>query len=212
MPNLKVLSLSDVQLPKIYSEEIRRLYSDVDLVLGCGDLPYFYLEYVVDMLGKPVFFVRGNHDSAIEFSQKGDRSHPWGAEDLHRRVICHEGLLIAGLEGSVRYSSGRFQYTQSEMWELVLRLVPALFWNFLRHGRALDVLVAHSPMWDFMDRPDPAHRGFKALRWLVRVFRPKYFFHGHIHVDGTEQRYGEFRNTKVINSTGAVVTEIQLNG
>jgi len=211
MKKLRILSLSDVIVSKVHSAEIRDLYGDVDLVIGCGDLPYYYLEYVVDKLKKPVFFVRGNHASPIEYSHKGNRKFPRGALDLHRHVINHNGLLIAGFEGSIRYSRAKYQYTQGEMWEFVIRLVPILIWNQLRYGRALDILVAHSPLWGFNDRSDPAHRGFRALSWLVRTFKPRYFFHGHIHVSKNDPRTSVYKETYVINSTGAVVTDVELN-
>lgn len=209
---MKVLALSDILLPSVYSPALVELYGDVDFVLCCGDLPYYYVEYVVEVLKKPVFFVRGNHASLVEYSHKGDRNHPWGAIDLHQRVVLHQGLLIAGLEGSIRYNRGNFQYTQEEMWGMVLRMAPRLIWNVFRHGRALDILVTHSPAWGINDRQDRPHQGFRALRWLLRVFKPKYHFHGHIHIDATDDRESQFHGTRVINSTGALVRELKLDG
>ncbi len=95
---------------------------------------------------------------------------------------------------------------------MVLRMVPRLLWNRLLHGRALDILVTHSPSWGVMDRQDPTHQGFRALRWLVRVFKPAYHFHGHIHVGNGEDKQSAFHGTKVINSVGAVVEELELDG
>lgn len=209
---MKILSLSDILLKSVYSAELIELYGDVDFVISCGDLPYYYLEYVVDHLKKPVFFVRGNHANPIEYSKKGNRTHPWGAMELHGRVLMHQNVLIAGFEGSIRYNEGPFQYTQQEMWLLVLRMLPKLLLNIIRHGRALDILVSHSPSWGVMDRPDPAHQGFRALRWLVSIFKPKYHFHGHIHIDTSESRKTQFHDTQVINSVGALVTELDLHG
>ena len=209
---MKILSLSDILLKSIYSSDLPKLYGDVDFVISCGDLPYYYLEYVVDNLKKPVFFVRGNHDNPLEYSHKGNRTHPWGAVDLHGSILLHQNLLIAGLEGSIRYNKGPFQYSQQEMWALVFRMLPMLIWNTIRHGRALDILVSHSPLWGVKDKPDAAHQGFQALRWLVRTFKPTYHFHGHIHIDPSDPRVTQFHDTQVINSVGALVKELDISG
>ena len=42
---MKVLAVSDRVQEQIYSPAIRTRYSDVGLVLGCGDLPYYCLLY-----------------------------------------------------------------------------------------------------------------------------------------------------------------------
>ncbi|MGW8250128.1 MAG: hypothetical protein ACWGO1_05765, partial [Anaerolineales bacterium] len=83
-PPVKVLSLSDVIVQFIYSPHIRKRFPDVELVIGCGDLPYYYLEYIISSLNVPLFYVRGNHDKEIEYSVSGSRKHPLGGIDLHR--------------------------------------------------------------------------------------------------------------------------------
>ncbi|HZW04931.1 MAG TPA: metallophosphoesterase, partial [Anaerolineaceae bacterium] len=135
---MKILSVSDIELGLIYSAHIAERFGDVDLVISCGDLPYYYLEFMISMLDKPLYFVRGNHASKLEIGVGGVRTAPWGAINLHNRVLRTEsGLLLAGIEGSVRYNRGPYQYTQGEMWWMVLRMVPALLWNKLRYGRYL---------------------------------------------------------------------------
>ena len=47
---MKILALSDVELPAVNSTRIRERFPDVDLVISCGDLPYYYLEYVLSSL------------------------------------------------------------------------------------------------------------------------------------------------------------------
>jgi Icc-related predicted phosphoesterase len=209
---MKVLSLSDQVLESIYSPAVTERFGDVDFVLGCGDLPYYYLEFLVDALHKPVFFVRGNHAAEVEYSSAGpDRHAPWGAIDLHRKVVNHRGLLIAGFEGSVRYRVGKFMYTQSEMWNFVLSMAPRLILNRLRYGRALDVLATHTPPLGIQDAPDHAHCGFAAYRWLLKVFKPRYHFHGHIHVYHKDTPVvTRFRDTVVINTYGYRETNLQI--
>lgn len=180
---MKLLAVSDTEIGFLYSPMIKERFQDVDLILSCGDLPYYYIEYMISMLDIPCYFVRGNHSSSKEFGVAGTRKSPWGAVDLHRRSTKDDtGLLLAGLEGSLRYNTGPHQHTQSEYWGLVLSLVPHFLMNKLTHGRYLDIFIAHAPPWQVHDADDLPHRGIKAFRWLIKVFQPVYFLHGHIHV------------------------------
>lgn len=179
---MKLLAVSDEELGVIYSPQIAQRFHDLDLVIGCGDLSYNYLEYIISMLDVPCYFVRGNHSSQIEIGVNGERTAPWGAVDLHRRVARDEtGLLMAGIEGSIRYNEGPHQYTQSEMWWSAFLLSPSLFLNKLKYGRFLDILVTHAPPWGIHDMEDLPHNGAKAFNWLIRVFKPLYHLHGHVH-------------------------------
>ncbi len=75
-----------------------------------------------------------------------------------------------------------YMYSESEMRVVVAQMVPRLLWNRQRVGRALDVLVTHSPPFGIHDRPDLPHTGFKVFLTFLRLFRPRYHLHGHIHV------------------------------
>jgi hypothetical protein len=56
------------------------------------------------------------------------------------------------------------------------------------------------PPRDINDRPDVAHRGFKALRRFLARYRPRYQLHGHIHLyDRSEPHTADFAATKIIN-------------
>ena len=207
---MRILTLSDEVMIPIYSPAVRQRFGGVDLVIGCGDLPYYYLEYVLSMLDAPLFFVRGNHASVVEYGTAGPRCEPMGGTDLHLQVVNHGGLLMAGVEGSARYSRGPFQYTQTEMWQHVLRLAPGLIRNRILYGRPLDIFVSHAPPWGIHDQPDAAHQGIKAFRWLLRVFRPAIHFHGHSHVyrpDTTTET--QFHRTRVINTYPYLETEFR---
>lgn len=208
---MRILSLSDTIVSLIYSPLIRSRYQGVDVIIGCGDLPYYYLEYVFGSLSAPLYYVRGNHDKVVEYSSAGQRSAPHGGIDLHGRTARHQGLLLAGVEGSLRYRPGPFQYTQSEMWWHVFRLVPGLLRNRLLYGRYLDVFITHAPPAGVHDADDLPHRGISAFRWLIKVFRPRLHIHGHIHVyypgQETETRIGA---TRVINTYAWRDTTIEI--
>jgi Icc-related predicted phosphoesterase len=201
---VKLLSISDRQFVFLKSPEVRDKFRDVDLVISCGDLPYYYLESLSDTLHKPLFFVRGNHDPEKEYYSGGIRTFPRGCTDLHAQIVRWNDLLLAGVEGSVRYNNrGVHQYTQTEMWGHVLRLVPRLLLNRVLHGRFLDLFATHAPPWGIHDKDNLTHQGIQAFRWLIERFQPKYHLHGHIHVYHddvqTETRLG---NTQVINTYG----------
>ena len=180
---MKLLGVSDTEIGFLYSPMIAEKFLDIDLILSCGDLPYFYIEYMLSMLNVPCYYVRGNHASDREIGVGGTRRFPWGAVDLHRRCVEDEtGLLLAGLEGSLRYNRGQHQYTQGEYWWMVFSLVPQFLINKARIGRYLDIFLSHAPPWKVHDEQDLPHRGIKAFGWLIKVFQPAYFLHGHIHV------------------------------
>ena len=200
---MKILAVSDVVLDALYSPIVRQRFPDVDLVIGCGDMPYYYLEYILNALDKPAFFVRGNHARVVEYSEHGERTEPHGALNLHRRHYNYRGLLLAGIEGCLRYRPAPFQYTQGEMWRHVLALTPGMILNKLRHGRFLDVLVTHAPAWGVNDQLDLPHRGIKAFLWLAHVFQPTVFLHGHIHIYTPNQaREADIGSVRVINAYG----------
>ena len=197
---MKILAISDQVVPRIYSSRIRDHFSDVEMVLSCGDLPYSYLEYIVTMLGVPCLFVHGNHDHP-EHQEHGSVLHePGGWVNLDGRTMESKGILLAGLEGSIRYSPhATYQYTQRQMALKAWRLSLALFGNRLFRGRYLDVLIAHAPPLDIHDGKDYAHQGFAAFRKLMARFRPRYLLHGHQHVYTPQACRTQYLDTLVIN-------------
>jgi Icc-related predicted phosphoesterase len=207
---MKILAVSDKIVPFIYGPQVRRRFQDVDLILGCGDLAYYYLEFILSILDVPLYFVRGNHDKVVEYSSEGQRTAPHGGQDLHGRLLYEQGLLIAGVQGCLRYRPGQFQYSQMEMWQYVLKLTPGLVYNRARHGRYLDIFVTHAPSAGIHDDDDLPHQGIKAFRWLVTVFQPAYHFHGHVHLYRPDDKVAtQVGRTQVINAFG--FQEVQLN-
>jgi len=197
---IRILSLSDQVVDRIYSPHVKNMFAGVDLILSCGDLPFYYLEYVLDTLNVPMYFVHGNHDPEVEIGNHGERKQPWGAENIHCKLVEHQGVIILGFEGAIRYSDGKHQYTQFEAWRQVLRMVPGLVWKKFSTGRFLDILVTHSPALGLGDDVDPAHTGFQAYRWLLRVFKPRYHLHGHVHIyDNNERKPRIFQETTILN-------------
>ena len=209
---MRILSLSDVVDPFLYSPALIRRCGNIDLLISCGDVPLDYLEYVSSMLGVPLYFVHGNHVREKDVDEGKDQNKFAVGTNLHLRVVRHHsGVLLAGVEGSLRYRQGQHQYSQSEMWMNVLSLVPALIRNRILYGRYLDIFVTHAPEWRIHDEDDLPHRGIKAFNWLIRTFQPAFHLHGHIHVYRpdviTETKVGK---TRVINTYGYKLLELDI--
>ncbi|MDT8306948.1 MAG: metallophosphoesterase [Anaerolineae bacterium] len=199
---MNILAVSDQVQPHLYSSHVRQTYPRLDLIVGCGDLPFYYLDFLVSALDTPLVYVRGNHDSVPQYTIDGRvlMDVPGGV-DIHARVVRVNGLWLGGLEGSMRYRPGApLMYTESEMRYEIARMVPRLLWNQIRYGRALDVLVTHSPPFDIHDRTDRAHTGFRIFHRFMRWFRPSVLLHGHVHLYRRDApRVTRFEETIVIN-------------
>jgi Icc-related predicted phosphoesterase len=218
---LKILCVSDFIDPLVYSASIKERYHDVDFVLSAGDMPLDYLEFIVSSLDKPLLHIFGNHNLEAYELYRSRLPPMFTAEDFQRtmpgqgtthisdRVVRESGLLIAGLGGSMMYNRGLNQWTNFQMNLRILRLVPRLLLNKLLYGRYLDILLTHAPPEGIHDREDPCHKGFKAFLWFMRVFKPRYLLHGHIHLyDLTEVRKSTYNETDIINVYSHYILEI----
>ena len=208
---MKLLAVTDKVVDFIYSPSLVERFGGVDIVLSCGDLPYYYLEYIFTMLNVPLLYVHGNHDPPVEYSSSGRQSTgPGGGINAHRRLIQERGLLVAGLEGSIRYKpQGNYQYSDTEMWSMVMRMAPALMLRRLTSGRPLDIVIAHSPPYGIHNGRDRTHIGFKSFLWLMRWFKPRFLLHGHRHVyNPLEDTETQYEHTTVINVYPYKVLEI----
>jgi uncharacterized protein len=176
---LKVLAVCDEVDSRLYGTSVCARPKP-DLILGCGDLPAYYLDFLVSQLDAPLYAVHGNHD-APPATEQGMQFANCGANWIGGRLVKVKGLLLAGFDGSLRYNEGAYQSSQLQMHAAVRSLAPWLWLNRLRYGRALDVLVTHAPPLGVHDDRDICHTGFQAYRWLLDTFRPRYHVHGHVH-------------------------------
>lgn len=197
---MKTLAVSDEVVERLYSLSNSGHFSGVELLIGCGDLPYPYLENLITLLNIPLFYVPGNHDPLYNPNQT--LSYAEGGSNLDLKLVRHKKFLIGGLGGCVRYRpDGTNQYTQTEAYLRAFRLLPGLLLNRSRYGRALDILITHSPPFGIHDEDTPAHRGLKAINWLLRVAQPRFHFHGHTHFQRRNLSPSEttIGPTKIIN-------------
>jgi len=178
--SVKILALSDQVVERLYDLVPQGHFRDVSLLVGCGDLPYEYLEHMVSALNVDLLYVPGNHDPAHDPRSRATRVQ--GGTNLDLRTYRFRGLLLAGFGGSIRYRpDGPNQYTQAEAYVRAAMLVPALQLNRWRYGKRLDVLITHSPPYGINDDQSAAHSGLRAINWLLRWTRPRFHFHGHMH-------------------------------
>jgi len=202
---MKILCVSDQIDPLVYSNSIKTRFANVDMILSAGDLPMDYLDFIVTNLNKPLLFVFGNHHAAEMVDGDADS---FSSTHLGSKVRKEDGLIIAGLGGSMRYNRGLNQFTELEMYFEIMKLIPALLCNRLFHGRYLDILLTHAPPKGIHDKPDKCHWGFKAFRWFMKMFKPKYLVHGHIHLyDLSDVRRTRCMATEVINAYGHYVID-----
>jgi uncharacterized protein len=196
---VKILAVSDTIVDRLYSSRLKDYFSDVDLILGCGDLPYEYLEFLVSSLDVPLLYVPGNHDP--EYNERNLAARAEGCDNLDRRIEQVKGLTVAGLGGSIRYKQGANQYSQSEMYRRIYSFLPSLLWNRVRTGHNLDLFIAHSPPRGIHDDDDLPHNGFDAFLKILDVVRPRYFLHGHtlVYKSNLESSITKFGETTIIN-------------
>lgn len=177
---VKILAVSDQVVERLYALASGGHFDGVELILGCGDLPYTYLEYLVTVVNAPLYYVPGNHDP--QFDIRDARSRVEGGSNLDLRTVSHKKTLIGGFGGSIRYRpDGTNQYNQTEAYARAFRMLPQLLVNWIKYRHALDILISHSPPFGIHDDNDPAHHGLKALNWLTRIAKPRYLLHGHTH-------------------------------
>lgn len=206
----RVLAVADEVVEALYGDALKEL--DPDLIVGCGDLPFEYLENLVSRTDKPLVYVPGNHDEDLKpdrvptapLGLEDPGPGPQGCDNADARIVEAAGVTIAGLGGSVRYRNGPNQYTQAEMRRRAL-------WLELRvkiKRKRVDIFIAHSPPLGVGDGEDSAHRGFAAFRALIERLQPKLFVHGHLHPYGRRHDDQQIGRTRIVNAVPYRVIEL----
>lgn len=199
---MKILTVSDSVEPALFDNFNAERFPGVDLILSCGDLPPEYLSFLLTRLNVPLYFVRGNHDIRL------DGYKPEGCIDVDGEVAVHQGLRILGLEGSHWYNGKPHQYTERQMRKKIRKIRSKI-----RRRKGADIIITHAPPRHIHDGEDQCHRGFECFLNLIERYAPRYFIHGHMHFNYTEnaQRMTVVNKTKVINSYGHYLFEISVD-
>ena len=196
---MKILLIADEE-SKIYWDFFKKeQFEGIDLIISCGDLKPEYLSFLATMTAVPVLYVRGNHDDKYE------KYPPEGCICIEDRIYNFNGIRILGLGGSYRYKPGINQYTEGQM----TRRVNKMFLK-IKRNRGFDILVTHSPAKGLHDGEDMCHRGFQIFNRLIEKYHPKYFVHGHVHMNYGRQfpREDYIGDTCVVNAFERYVIEI----
>lgn len=196
---MKILFLADEE-SKVYWDYFKKeQFEGIDLIISCGDLKPEYLSFLATLVPVPLLYVHGNHDD------KYDKRPPEGCICIEDRIYNFNGIRILGLGGSYRYKDGVNQYTELQMARRIAKLKLKLTIN-----RGFDILVTHSPAYGFHDGEDQCHRGFDSFNRLINTYHPKYFVHGHVHMNYGRQfpRVDEIGDTKVINAFEKYILEV----
>jgi Icc-related predicted phosphoesterase len=189
---MKILLVADREEPYIWDYFDRERFKDVEMILSCGDVKAEYLSFLVTMIKAPLFYVPGNHNRDYL------RQPPEGCESADDNLLVYNGVRILGLGGSINYSNKEYQYTEEEMEKRIRKLRRTI-----KKHKGFDILLAHSPAYGLGDGKDRAHIGFKSFVGLLDTYSPKYFFHGHQHLNyGRLTRTIQYKNTMIVNAYG----------
>lgn len=189
---MRVLAVSDVEEPVLYEETKQKKIGKVDLIISCGDLKLSYLSYLTTVYQAPLFFVRGNHDQAITPELQF-------GENLDNRFVKYQGIKFLGFEGSPVYSREGVQYTD---FKIGIKVQKAIYKSLI--FGVPDCVITHAPPKGIHDQPDYAHRGTAAYTSLINRLQPRFFLHGHTHLNYNRNapRMTQVGSTTVINVYG----------
>lgn len=169
---MNILVLADEESKYLWDYFEKSKLEDIDLIISCGDLKSAYLSFLATFAKVPVLYVHGNHDAHY------DTDPPEGCICIDDDIFVYKGIRILGLGGSKQYNLGSYQYTEAEMKSRVHKL-----WLKLKRHKGIDILVTHAPAYQFNDGEDLPHSGFQVFRDLLDKYKPKYFLHGHVHLN-----------------------------
>ena len=125
--------------------------------------------------------------------------------DLDGKVLNYRGVRVAGLEGCRGAGGDGVKYTEREMSKKVL----ALRYRIWRAG-GVDIIITHTSPRHVHDAEDSLHQGFESFHRLIRRCRPRYFIHGHMHLNYRldARRASLLGDTLVINAYGHYLLDI----
>lgn len=198
---MRILAVSDVPADRWYKFYKRGKLDEFDLILSCGDLKPEYLEFLVTMARCPLIYVHGNHDDS-------NGRDPQGCICADDCIVEYGGLRILGLGGSYQYRDGKYMFTERQMKSRIKRLYFSL-----KKNKGFDILLTHAPALGLNDSDNISHRGFESFNTLLKKYNPRYFIHGHIHLnyDFRIPRITQRDKTTVINAYEYYIIDTEEN-
>lgn len=204
---MRILTVSD-RVEKSFLKEhfLREKCEGVRLILACGDLPSYYLEYLLNSLNVPLYYVPGNHDEELHVKKE---TFAQGCKNIDERVIAFKGWLFGGLGGGFRYRKGKYLYTEKQMQRKVRRMIPRLALKKIKYKRYLDILITHAPPFGIHDEQTLAHKGFETFLTFMRTYKPAYIIHGHTRLDREKKKsVSQYLSTRIINTNNYRVLDL----
>lgn len=197
---MKILVVADEESKYLWDHFEKSKLEGIDLIISCGDLHPHYLSFLATFTSAPVLYVHGNHD------QRYEKTPPEGCICIEDDIYVHQGVRILGLGGSMCYTGGAHQYTEKEMRRRVQKL-----WFKIKRRKGFDILVTHAPAYEINDGKDLPHQGFRVFRELMDKYRPKYYLHGHVHMNygRRHKRYDKYEDTHILNGYERCVFEYE---
>lgn len=197
---MRILLISDVEEPALWDYYRSDRLDGIDLILAAGDLKAAYLEFLVTMANKPLIYVHGNHDGLYQSRP------PEGCDCADDRLLTVNGLRILGLGGSGWYGGGPFQYTEREMEKRIRKLRRQI-----RKAGGADIILTHAPARGYGDDDTPAHRGFDCFLPLIDELKPRWFVHGHVHLNyrSSSRRVYTRGETAIVNACGRYILDTE---
>ena len=187
---MRILTIADEECSALWEYYQPGKLREYDLIVSAGDLKADYLTFLVTAARCPLMYVHGNHDTGYA------KRPPEGCDCIDDKLMIYKGLRILGLGGCRQYHPGAHQYTEKQMRKRIRKLKGAI-----RLAGGVDIVVAHAAPKGVGDAEDIAHRGFAAFLDLMDTYHPKYFLHGHLHMNYATgvPRIQQYGKTQVVN-------------
>ena len=198
---MKILVLADEESKYFWDFFDKKKLEGIDLIISCGDLAPQYLSFLATFSHAPIIYIHGNHDGCYA------ETPPDGCICIDGSVYEYNGIRIAGLGGSMQYNfyGSPHQYTEKDQEKRVRKLKRKI-----KKCGGVDIFVSHSPAFGINDSSDLAHTGFRCFLDILDEYSPKYFIHGHVHINYGRDfvRESAYENTRVINAYEKYIIEI----
>ena len=217
---VSVLAVSDETVEYLWSSQVRSL--GVDVILGAGDLPFAYLEYLSDQLNAPCVFVPGNHD--VDLSGYSNKRSGWmragmpaqwpGAHRRGQRRRTHRDRRRSADRGPRWFPSGTTPapisgpsasrvdaLARSPGETLGNRDFPAVGGAWMCCSPTAPPVASATPRIGHIE-------GSNASRLWIHNLDPTVMVHGHIHPHGRTPLDLEVGRTIVLNTVGFTLMEI----
>lgn len=191
---------SDLKMVRKLKEEVAKLEASGIVIAGDigPDAEKVLLE--LSKLEIPIYAVLGNDDEPLDEETMEDIPY---VINIDKRAINLGGVDLVGLGGAVRRGvvSPNDWIDEKKVFERLNQIFSKI--------TIPTILITHCPPFgalDFATLHGEAHIGSKAVRKIIRKYRPRLCICGHVHKDGGKRALLE--GTQVVNIAALVDDEV----